>query len=228
MKVGVVIPAFNAGDQLDQVLSNVKQYLPPEQVIVVNDGSEDNTAVIAHGAGVHTLSHRENCGKGAALKSGFAHARQLNWDGVITLDADGQHAPSCIPQFIDFARSDHCDLVIGYRPFKLGVMPPDRIFSNRVSSAMVSLLAGRHIPDSQCGYRFISMPLLQSMKLLGNHYEMETELLVKALRSGCKLGLCAVPVIYNDHPSHMHRGLDTWRFCKLFSRLLFNRNRDSK
>lgn len=223
MNVGVVIPAYNAGSQIDHVLSNVLTVISADRVLLVNDGSTDDTALIAASFGVQIVTHAENRGKGAALKSGFSRAAALGWDYVITLDADGQHDTASIPRFLERAQSEALDLVIGYRPFRLGVMPPERIFSNRVSSALVSLLAGKWIPDSQCGFRMIRVSRIDALDLKTDHYELETELLVKALRQGCTVGFCPVPVIYTETESHIQHGLDTWRFLKLYFQLILSR-----
>ena len=226
MEIGVVIPAYNVGNRIDHVLSNVLNHVPASHVIVVDDGSSDGTGHKAQKRGVAVLAHAENRGKGAALKSGFGEAVGRGLDGVITLDGDGQHAPDRIPGFIQQARETGDDLIVGCRPFSVGEMPLDRILSNRVSTALVSLLAGHPVKDSQCGYRFIRTRLLRSVRLKTNRYETETELLVKALRGGFKVGFCPVPVIYDGNPSHIKRGRDTLRFLRLYLNLVLHRKSD--
>ncbi len=228
MKVGVIIPAYNVGDQIGRVLSNVIKHVNRQYVIVVNDGSDDHTEHQVSSSDVVLISHSENRGKGEALKTGFKHAISNGFDGIITLDGDGQHDASCIPEFIRIADDSGSDLVLGCRKFELGTMPPDRIFSNWMSSALVSRLAGIKVFDSQCGFRFIHTDVLRTIRLDTSFYEMETELLVKALRMGFKVEFCNVPVIYDDNPSNIKRGLDTWRFCRLYLQLILNRKVNTK
>ena len=224
MDVGVVIPAYNVGNRIDHVLSNVLKYIPARRIIVVDDGSSDETSQRARDRGVTLLRHPENRGKGEALKSGFREAIRQGLDGVITLDGDGQHAPDRIPCFVDQAEATGQDLVLGCRRFAVGEMPWDRILSNRLSTVLVSWLAGHPVRDSQCGFRFIQTWLLERVTLETQRYETETEFLVKALRMGCRVGFCPVPVIYDGGPSHIRRGRDTLRFLRLYLNLLIHRN----
>ena len=99
-RVLVLIPAFNAVRTVADVVRQCKSMLP--NVLVVDDGSADATGSAASAAGAHVLRHPHNRGKGAALKTGFRHACEHGYDGVITLDADGQHLPHEIPKFIDY------------------------------------------------------------------------------------------------------------------------------
>ena len=116
-----MIPAFNAGEPLVGVVRRAAEILGGERVLVVNDGSTDGAPGLARAAGARVIDHPVNRGKGAALATGFAAALAEGADGVITLDADGQHDPAWIPQFLEAA--DGADVVIGSRMREPGSCP---------------------------------------------------------------------------------------------------------
>ena len=114
-QTAALVPAYNAGGHLQGVIDDIKQIMPAERIIVVDDGSADNTADIARAAGVILVVHDPNQGKGVALKSGVDKARELGFEFVIALDADGQHAPSEIPRFIRRQAETGADMIVGNR-----------------------------------------------------------------------------------------------------------------
>jgi len=219
LNAGAVIPAFNAGERIVDVLLKIQKFIPKKQILVVDDGSSDATAKMAQNAGVQVIHHPSNRGKGAALKTGFQKAVQLNLDAVFTLDADGQHDPQFIPAFLKTMREEDSDLVLGRRSFQIGKMPLDRILSNRLSSLVVSITAGEWIPDSQNGYRLIKRQVLEQVSAISKNYEFESEFLIYATLQRFKISHCPMSVIYNQSESHIHRVRDTLRFQKMIVRL---------
>ena len=144
----VVIPAFNSAKTIGALVRSIKhQGLP---VVVINDGSSDETAPIASGEGAVVISHLRNEGKGRALRTGFEHALRAQYDGVITMDSDGQHDPAEIPELIRTAERQHAGMVIGNR-MATTTMPWARRLVNRALSRIVSAVARQPIPDSQSG-----------------------------------------------------------------------------
>lgn len=215
--IAVVIPAYNAGATLEEVLSKTFLSIPNRQVIVVDDGSTDNTAAIAVRQAAQLIRHGHNRGKGAALKSGFAVALKMpQIHAVITMDADGQHAPEHLADFVRAFHAWPVDLIIGCRQLRWPPMPLFRVMSNRITSAMVSWRLGIKIPDSQSGYRLHSRRLLEQIKPSTNGYEMESELLLKAVRSGMKIDFISIATIYAGEASHIRGMRDTWRFIKMW------------
>ena len=223
MKVGVVIPAYNVGDKLEGVLSKVLTYVSASNVYVVNDGSTDSTAEIATEQKGVLFQHVQNKGKGEALKTGFKLALADGCEGIITLDGDGQHDPELVPRFIRTMETTKSDVVLGIRRFELGRMPLDRIFSNVVSSWVVSLFVRRRIRDSQCGYRLYGAHVLKGIAVVSRHYEVETELLIKIVRKGWTISYCRIPLIYGNYRSYVRRFADTLRFCRTLLRLVKDR-----
>src|SRR5262245_7071894 len=156
MRVAALIPAYQAAAHLGEVLLRLQALAAPPDVLVVDDGSRDATAAVArqHGARVHSFAG--NRGKGYALIAGFQAL--ADYDGVVTLDADGQHPPECFPAFVAVAAAG-ADLVLGRRA-RTPDMPWARRFANAFSSGWATWLAGQTISDSQCGYRLYGRRLL--------------------------------------------------------------------
>jgi glycosyltransferase involved in cell wall biosynthesis len=215
--IAVVIPAYNAGAKLELVLSKTLTIIPKSQVIVVNDGSTDETDEVAAKNGVQRIRHERNRGKGAALKSGFERAlASPEIQAVVTMDGDGQHDSAHLPEFIRAFRQTPVDFIIGCRQLHWPPMPLFRVISNRITSALVSRRVGIKIPDSQSGYRLHSRRLLEQVKPATDGYEMESELLIKAVRSGMKIGFIPIATIYASETSHIHGWRDTWRFMQMW------------
>lgn len=180
-----LIPALNAARTLEPVIAGALPHV--EKLIVVDDGSHDGTGDVARGAGAMVLAHEVNRGKGAALKTGFAYALEHGYDGVVTLDADGQHLPSEIPKLIAARRETGADIIIGGRAHLFGEMLPRRRMANRFASWAISKGSGARIDDSQSGYRFYSSKLLRAVSMRSNGFAMESEVLVLAGTRGFRI-----------------------------------------
>ena len=216
-ETGVIIPAFQAAAAVGNVLSKVLAYVPGRRVYVIYDGSTDGTADRANGFGVMLVRHDRNLGKGAALRTGFKRALEDPVEAVITLDGDGQHDPDLIPVLIQAWRIQGVDLMLGTRNFK-GAMSWDRVLSNTLSSLIVSCVSGRRIPDSQCGYRLVSRKIMESIPLTGRLYEMETEIILKAVKAGYQIGSFPVTVKASEASSHIRRLRDIVRYLGVIGR----------
>ena len=194
-----VIPAFQAARTLDAVVEETARHLP---VLVVDDGSTDETAAVAEAAGANVLRQVPNQGKGAALRAGFQRAMEEGSSAVVTLDADGQHDPTRIPAFLEAWRSRHAPLIIGQRDFSR--MPLSRRLANNLGTWTFSWAVGRHIADNQSGYRLIARPLLP--RLLESEeagFEFEVEMITLAIRAGLDIDWVPIPTIYEDQGSHI-------------------------
>ena len=215
MKIGAIVPAYNAGKRLVSVIDDIKKYLG-QRIIVVDDGSIDNTVTVANEKDVIVLSHSQNKGKGEALKTGFRKALSLNWSAVITIDADGQHNPYFIQKFLIALEQKKFDIIIGSRMKDLSTMPFHRTFSNITTSKLISWRIGQKIIDSQSGYRLIKTEVLKNITLTTSHYDTETELLLRGGFIGYRIGFIDIDTIYHNEPSSIRLFLDTGRFIKLF------------
>ena len=157
MKTVILIPAHNVDKVVAEVINNVESLGFP--VIVVDDGSDDNTYESAKSTGAIVLRHEKNLGKGAALRAGFDYilnpSTGSGFDAVITMDSDGQHDPALLNDFIKNAESNNSAFISGNRMHNTAAMPGIRVFTNRLTSWVLSKKIGQHVPDTQCGYRFI-------------------------------------------------------------------------
>jgi glycosyltransferase involved in cell wall biosynthesis len=194
-----IIPAYQAEGTIGAVAREAGRHLP---VLVVDDGSTDGTADAARAAGVDVLRQVPNQGKGAALRRGFERALGAGARAVVTLDADGQHDPACIPDFLAAWRSSGAALIIGRRDFSR--MPPSRRLANMLGTMVFSWAVGRHIADNQSGYRLIAQPLLPRLPDSQEAgFEFEVEMITLAIRAGLAIEWVPIPTIYDDQGSHI-------------------------
>ena len=191
-----------------------------DDVIVVDDGSKDNTAQIAQNAGAIVLIHEVNKGKGAALKTGFQYVIDHGYDAVITMDSDGQHDPNDIPGFLNALDKIGSGIIIGTRMNDISTMPMIRKCTNKLTSFASSLMARQKIEDSQSGFRLITTDVLRKVKLETDRFETETEILIKASKSGFRIISVPIKTIYGEEKSKIRPIRDTNRFLKLLFRSL--------
>ncbi|MEA5077584.1 MAG: glycosyltransferase family 2 protein [Anaerolineaceae bacterium] len=212
-KVLALLPAYNEHVHIAAVINGAKKYLP---VVVVDDGSKDNTSEVARENGAVVLRQEPNQGKGAAMERGFRYALENGFDAVITIDADGQHDTDEIPLFLAEFEKNRTDLIIGRRDFRK--MPFIRMCSNTIGTWMFSNAMGQYIPDNQSGYRLISARLMEKMftsKLGG--FEFEVEMILRCVIEKYKLGWVTISTIYGDEKSHIHPIPHVIRFFEVTS-----------
>ncbi len=214
-RIAALVPAYQAAAHLGDVLTRITRILPDLPVLVVDDGSRDATAEVGRMFGGRVHSFAANRGKGYALLAGFDLLRE--YDGVVTLDADGQHPPECIPSFIA-AFDESTDLVLGARARTLD-MPAARRFANAMSSGWATAMAGQRISDSQSGFRLYGRRLLERTPITPGRYEVETEVAVRAARLGFKLREVEIPTIYGAEKSQISAFRDVPRIGGTLLRL---------
>ena len=221
-RLAAIVPAYNAAPFIERVIGSISRFIPAPQIIVVDDGSTDGTADAAARSGALVVRHETNRGKGAAIRTAVEVVRRMpRIDAVVMLDADGQHDPSEIPEFAAAFAKGGSDLVVGNRMAAAGAMPPIRVFTNRLTSAIVSMRAGQRIPDTQNGYRLIRAALLTKLHLVTSRYEIESEMIIKACRAGGTAVSIPVRTIYGSERSAIHPLRDTIRFIALVIKSLF-------
>jgi glycosyltransferase involved in cell wall biosynthesis len=217
--VAVVVPAFEAAPTVGDVVARVRRAAPGATVLVVDDGSADDTAARALAAGAAVASHGTNLGKGRALATGLAAAAALAGARyVVTLDADGQHPPEALPALLVPLEAGAADLVVGARRREPGVMPLGRRCTNWLSSTLVSRAVGFSVPDSQSGFRAMTVGVAARVRAPGRGYEYETEFLLAAAAAGFRLAAVPVPTLYAGAPSHFRHVRDTLRLARVFLR----------
>ena len=217
-RILILIPAYNAGRALAQLLDELAHTHPREHLLVVDDGSETTDYADLRAAGWR-VERRSHGGKGAALRAGFAIALREGYDWVVTMDADGQHAPGDLPRFVEAINSGRFDLVIGSRMHDPRTMPWLRKMTNRTTSWLLRRMTGVAMHDVQSGYRAVHRSVLERVPLTTSHFDTEIEQLIRAARAGFRIGEVRIATIYNESPSCISKSRDTWRFWRLLLRL---------
>jgi len=193
-----IIPCFNEEQSIGSVILKTKRYV--NQVLVVDDGSSDETKRIAQEAGATVISHRKNRGKGAAIRTGFQYALENDFEYVVTIDGDGQHNPLEIPALLENVIHNGHDVSIGFRVGNNSEMPLWRRVGKRVLDYTTSMGTGGFITDSQCGFRAFNRKAIEAItpKLKGDAFSVESEQLIKAHESGLKVVNTNVTCKYKD------------------------------
>ena len=217
---GILIPAYDAAACLGATLRSVMPLAGAGRVAVVDDGSRDATAAVAEREGAVCLRHESNRGKGTALMTGLAWARERGWEWAVTMDADGQHAASDLEAFWNAPVAADTGIVVGRRGIRGTRMPWHRRFSNAVTTRMISRLARRPVYDAQCGFRMYRLSALEAMGLpREGRFEWESQALVLCGRRGFSIVPVDIATVYTDNGSHMRLLADTLRFLRMYLRL---------
>jgi glycosyltransferase involved in cell wall biosynthesis len=217
-----LIPAYNLDRTIAQVVAGAREWL--EHVVVVDDGSGDETARHARLSGAVVIRIPDNRGKGWALRRGFDHVLEGDWEGVITLDGDLQHDPRDIPAIVETHERTGADIVIGSRMSDPAQIPPVRYWTNRVGVFCISWAAGQPLEDTQSGFRFYSRRALESIPLRTTRYDTETEITIKAGLLGMKIACVPIKTIYHkgdETYSHYMPFTDTFHISMVFLKSLF-------
>ncbi|MDI6774109.1 MAG: glycosyltransferase family 2 protein [Verrucomicrobiota bacterium] len=208
-----VIPVFNNADTVAAVAAGCRRLL--RRVLVVDDGSTDaSVAGLLAGTDIVVLRHERNLGKGRALLTGLRRVEAEGGRFMITLDADGQHWPADIPAFVSALREDADSIVIGVRDFTAPNVPRSSRFGRAFSNFWVRLETGVSPGDSQSGFRAYPVKHLARLRLRGNRFDFETDVLVKASWAGLALKRAPIGVSYqppDKRISHFRPGLDNLR-----------------
>lgn len=216
MKTCVIIPSYNEEKEIDKLVRDIiKQGLV---VLVIDDGSQDNTLEFAQQAGALVIKNKTNEGKGASLVKGFNYALENNFDAVITMDGDGQHCPNDIPLFLKVAANSNSVILVGNRMQKTKNMPIVRLLTNKFMSWLISLVAKQEIADTQCGFRLIKKEALSKIDFSTTKYETESEILIKSSRLGFKIESVPITTIYRGEKSQINPFIDTLRFLRYIFR----------
>jgi len=203
-RILALVPGYEEGPRIGAVVEAALRHLP---VLVIDDGSSDDTAANAEAAGGDLIRQVPNQGKGAALRAGFRRALDEGYEAVLTLDGDGQHDPDEIPRFVAAfgapgASGPRPELIIGRRDFAR--MPLVRRLANTLGTATFSWAVGRHIPDNQSGYRLLGRRLMTAtLDSAETGFEFEVEMIAVCLRNGWTLDWVPISTIYAGEPSHV-------------------------
>jgi len=212
----VIVPAYGEEAHIRAVVEGIRRYCP--DVVVVDDGSTDRTAEEAGEAGAVVLKHEDNLGKGAALDTGFNYARQQGFDAVISMDADGQHAPQDLRGFLERFGEGDFRVLVGNRMSDPVGMPLVRRLTNRFMSWLLSRRMGQRVPDTQCGFRLYGLDVVPAGVTESGRFAVESEILMRLSDRGVRIGSVPIRIIYGDEKSKIHPLRDTVRFCRMLMR----------
>jgi glycosyltransferase involved in cell wall biosynthesis len=214
VRVLTAVPAFNEAESVAEVLALVQQHAT--DVLVVDDGSSDNTPkILAEIDGVSVLTHAQNQGYGAALRSAFEYAIEKEYDVIVTIDCDGQHQPALIPQIagrIFPADGEPVDVVSGSRYLQLfdgdGVPPEDRRRINMTINGLLEERLGLKLTDSFCGFKAYRVSALSQLQVTELGYAMPLQFWVQVVKRGLRVEEFPVPLIYLDADRSFGGSLD--------------------
>ena len=200
MKIVVGIPAFNEEKNIAAILVQLKNI--SQHIIVCDDGSKDLTSKIAEELGVIVLQHKKNLGYGAAIKTIFLKAQEINADVLITFDADGQHRIEDIKKILEPIEKNEADIVIGSRFLKNSQnIPKYRKIGIKAITELTNITGGTKITDSQSGFRAYNKKILQNIKPTDLGMGISTEILIKTQKAGYKIIEVPITISYEGDTS---------------------------
>jgi len=202
----IIIPTYNNARTLSRVLDEVLQYGSADTIIVIDDGSTDETPEILrqYEGRVILLRNEPNRGKGYSLRRGFREALDRGFENAITIDSDGQHFPDDIPAFIKAAREHPGAMVMGNRNMAQAGVPGKSSFGNRFSSFWFWVHTGIRLKDTQTGFRLYPLTWVSKINLITNRFETEVEVLVKLAWKGCEFVSVPIQVKYDPEERVSH------------------------
>ena len=221
MRVAALIPAYCEERFIADVA--LRTCAQVADVLVVDDGSPDRTAELARSAGAEVIRHEVNQGKGAAIQTGLRTLRDRGFDYILILDGDGQHRPEEIRRFVETAEREHTKLLVGNRMGDTRDMPWQRRLTNQFMSGQISLLCGQRVDDTQCGFRMLHRDLVPLLLGRAGKFDYETEMLILAAWSGCRISSVPISTVYGEETSSIHPLRDTARFFRLMARYWWKR-----
>ncbi len=209
MKIVLVIPAYNEEEHIRSLIASC-QLMGYSDIVVVDDGSTDNTARIAQNAGTIVLSHVINRGVGAATQTGLRAAQLLGADITVTIDADGQHQARDIKKLVDALIEHKKDVVIGSRFLQHGnEIPWLRKFFNSIANIITFFLAGIYLTDTQSGLKAFSKKALELIQITANGYEFSSEIIREAQHYRLRIEEVSASVVYTPYSLSKGQNLAT-------------------
>lgn len=209
-KVLIVVPAYNEGKTVAEVVSDIRRNVPSADILVVDDGSSDDTGRIARGNGALTITHPYNLGYGAALQTGYKYAFKRGYNYVVQLDGDGQHEPSCIPDLLRELKGSSADIVIGSRFLdkRSYKVPVTRMIVIRVFRSIIFLLTRQKITDPTSGFQALNRDVARFFSGVVFPIDFPDADVILALhRAGFRISEMPVIMHYNTAKKSMHSGL---------------------
>lgn len=198
-EITVILPAYNESSVIQKVIQSIVDY-GIENVIVIDDGSTDETAKIATRAGAWVYSHIINRGAGAAFQTGINLARQKQWPYVAFMDSDGQHNPRDLDQLVQKMETSRCDLVIGSRFLqKNKEIPYIRIFFNKIANLLTNIFCKNNYTDTQSGFRLFNQRAIERINLKLDGFGYCSEMIIEGEKADLKIAEIPISVHYSTY-----------------------------
>lgn len=194
----IVIPAFNEATVIGDVIREVKA-AGYSHIVVVDDGSSDDSYYAAKRESVTVLRHRINRGKGAAVMTGIIAADRLGADIIVTMDGDGQHDPDDIAELVQPIVSGECDVVLGTRLLDAKGMPITKIIANNIGNFVTWLCYGLKVSDSQSGFRAYSRRAAHAIDTKADKYEYDSKVIREIKNNGLSFAEVPIKVRYTEY-----------------------------
>lgn len=207
LKVFVVLPALNEASHIGSLVRAL--LMQGKEVVVVDDGSSDNTAQVAREAGATVLRHMVNCGAGAATQTGLTYAYQAGADFVVTCDADGQHEVADIDPLIHYIIEQKRDILFGSRFLQANDIPLLRRLANSLGNVVTFLLSGIYLSDSQSGLKVFSRHALEHIQITANGFEFCSEIIREVADSHLSYAEYPIHVYYSKESLAKGQNLST-------------------
>lgn len=224
-RVCIVIPAYNEASVIADVINDARNEFDKSSykytIIVVDDGSLDDTAPLAEKAGATVIRHILNSGAGSATATGLSYANQNGFDAAATMDADGQHMPADVLKGFQALERNHTDLLIGSRLIDNRGMSRVKVLGNRGLSFITHLLFGIHSTDSQSGLRIFSRRALEELRWKTSGYEFCSEMLWRAKQQKMVIDEFAIKAVYTDYSKS--KGQNNWNAVNIIKSLVRRR-----
>jgi glycosyltransferase involved in cell wall biosynthesis len=224
-RICLILPAYNEDKVIRSVVENLDNALQETsydyQIVVVDDGSKDETASQAAVRKAHVIRHVLNVGSGGATATGLSYAQQKNFTIAATLDADGQHHPADVVKGIELMQGGDIDLLIGSRLIDASGMSRVKILGNKGLSFITFLTFGVNVTDSQSGLRIFSKTALDRLKWKTSGYEFCSEMLWRAKQQGLKIKEYPVQAVYTDYS--LSKGQNNWNAVNIIKALVQRR-----
>lgn len=224
-RICIIIPAYNEGSVIKDVITNAQSHFISSPhaitIVVIDDGSDDNTLEEARSTGVKVITHILNSGAGSATATGLRYAEKNKFDFAATMDADGQHDPIDVLKGIDLINTSSSDLLIGSRLINSEGMSKVKILGNRGLSFITYLIFGISSTDSQSGLRIFSRKALENLRWKTNGYEFCSEMLWRAKQLGMNIQEYPIQAIYTEYSKS--KGQSNWNAINIVSNLLKRR-----
>jgi glycosyltransferase involved in cell wall biosynthesis len=224
-KVAIILPTLNEAKVIGSVIQSIHKIFATSpysfEIVVINDGSTDDTSATARAAGATVIDHILNQGAGAATSTGLCYAKKHSFDLAVTMDADGQHDPHDALRCIDQAFKTHADLLIGSRLVDTKGMSRVKVIGNRGLSIITWLLFGVNVTDSQSGLRVFSRHALDVLEWKSTRYEFCSEMLWRAKQAKLAIHECPIKAIYTEHSTA--KGQNNWNAVNIVKSLVRRR-----